>query len=77
MLLTDLEEKLILAFKNIPIDIGGHVGTATLAFPKASEFAKFVTQILKECAGAPYKNGETEEITFGEGKNYFLVLTDK
>jgi len=75
MLITDLEEKLILFLKSEPIEVHCYTDYVYLAHPIAWKFAKGVIEVLKEAAGEPYKDGETEEYTFG-GKGYFLILEE-
>ncbi|MHB8084362.1 MAG: hypothetical protein ACYDHZ_00855 [Dehalococcoidia bacterium] len=76
MLIEELEKELLTYLKSKPIEIHGYVGTAYLGTDIANEFANGVINILKKAAGEPYKEGETEEYTFGEGGGYFLILRE-
>ena len=76
MKVKELEMKMIRTLKKEPINIT-HLpsGTVTIGIGKAAVMASDIIKLLKKAAGTPYKDGETEEITFG-GKTWFLTLEE-
>ncbi len=76
MLIEELKQELLTYFKSEPIEIHGYVGTAYLGSEIANRFANGIIDLIKKAGGPPYKDGETEEYTFGEGGGYFLILQE-
>lgn len=71
--IPDLQEKIALYLKSVEIEINGTVGTATLRYPKASEMAIGIREILKQIAGEPVLRNE--EMTFNGGE-WVVILEE-